>query len=177
MFRRHQNRRLRVRSSSSPKSKRREFRFVSGRKFSVERLEDRFMFSTTPWVLQGPAPAFESGNVVIPPDNPVSGAIAAAAPDPTNPNILYVAAVNGGVWRTSDATSLSPDWTPLTDSLPSQSISSLSLDVSDPTHRTLVAGTGRRSSLGAEGDDEVGLYYTTNGGSDWFQFNQPILQD
>ena len=146
MFRRHQNRRLRGKSSSLLKSKGRGGRLFSKQRFSVERLEDRYMFSVTPWVLQGPAPAFNSPNVVVPPNNPVSGGIQVVAAHPTNANVLYVGAVNGGVWRTTDATSPSPDWTPLTDSLPSQSITSLSLDPTDPTSRTLVAGTGQRSN-------------------------------
>src|SRR4051794_39859150 len=176
MFKRHQNRVLRGRSSSKRKGKGRSGRLFSRQRFSVERLEDRFMFSSTPWVQQGPAPALNSPNVLVPPSNPVSGAIQVVAAHPTNANVLYVGAVNGGVWRTADATSSSPDWIPLTDSLPSQSITSLSLDPTDPTYRTLVAGTGQRSNIG-DGDDEVGLYYTTNGGEAWFQFNQPILQN
>src|SRR4029078_1876376 len=98
------------------------------------------MLSSPPWVLQGPAPALNSPGVVIPPNNPVSGAIQAVAANPTNPNVLYVGAVNGGVWRTSDGTSAPPAWKPLTASLPSQSIGSLSLDPTDPSSRTLVAG-------------------------------------
>jgi subtilisin-like proprotein convertase family protein len=139
------------------------------------------MLSSSPWVLQGPAPALNSPTVVIPPNNPVSGAIQVVAPNPTNANVLFVGAVNGGVWKTSNATSPSPTWTPLTDSLPGQSISSMSLDVTDLTDQTLVVGTGRRSSLPAgttpAGDDQVGLYYTTNGGVSWTQFNQSILRD
>src|SRR5690348_1622703 len=166
MFRRHQNRRLSVRSSSRLKSKGHGARLFTRKRFTLERLEDRCMFSSTPWVLQGPAPALNSPGVVVPPNNPVSGAIQAVAASPTNPNVLYVGAANGGVWRTSDATAASPDWKPLTDSLPSQSIGALSLDPTDPSTRTLVAGTGRRSNIG-DGDDEVGLYYTTNGGDNW----------
>jgi subtilisin-like proprotein convertase family protein len=134
------------------------------------------MLSGSPWVLQGPAPAF-GGQVDIPPNDAVSGAIQAVAPHPTNANILYVGAVNGGVWKTTNATAASPIWTPLTDALPGQSITSVSLDVTDPTYQTVVVGTGRRSSDAFEGDDEVGLYYSTNGGSSWTQFNQPILRD
>jgi subtilisin-like proprotein convertase family protein len=134
------------------------------------------MLSSQPWVLEGPAPAF-GGQVDIPPNDPVSGAIQVAAPSPSNPNVVYLGAVNGGVWKTTNATASSPHWTPLTDSLPGQSITSMSLDTTDASSQTLVVGTGRRSSDAFEGDDEVGLYYTTNGGSTWSQFNQPILRD
>src|SRR5258707_14386088 len=117
MFRRHQNRRLRGSSYTLQKKKGRDNRFLSRRQFSVERLEERFMLSGSPWVLQGPAPAF-GGQVNVPPNDAVSGAIQAVAPHPTNANILYVGAVNGGVWKTTNATAASPIWTPLTESLP-----------------------------------------------------------
>ena len=79
----------------------------------------------------------------------------------------------------SDATSASPDWTPLTDSLPASRLRRCRW-----TRLTLVsnAGSGHGPpqqsidpSIGVEGDDQVGLYYTTNGGADWFQFNQTDL--
>lgn len=173
MFRlRHHDWVLRLNHSSFRK-RRRELS-LSRRLFRLEHLENRCMLSTQPWVLQGPAPA-EDGQVNIPPSDPVSGAIQVAVPNPTDPSILYVGAVNGGVWKSINANSASPTWTPLTDALPSQSIASLSLDVTDPTFQTLIAGTGRRSSDAFEGGDEAGLYYTTDGGSSWTQFNQSFL--
>ena len=33
---------------------------------------------------------------------PVAGAIEAVAVDPTNPNVLFVGTVNGGIWRTDN---------------------------------------------------------------------------
>src|SRR4051812_43072639 len=51
------------------------------------------------WVPLGPAPTI-NGGASTPPDNRVCGAIEAIAAHPTNPNILYIGAVNGGVWRT-----------------------------------------------------------------------------
>ena len=44
----------------------------------------------------------------------MTGGIQAIAPHPTNADILYVGAVNGGVWKTNNATAASPTWTPLT---------------------------------------------------------------
>ncbi|MGB4858056.1 MAG: hypothetical protein WBP11_01885, partial [Dokdonella sp.] len=54
------------------------------------------------WVSRGPSPT-RSAQVSVPPDNEVSGAVQAIAAHPTNANILYVGAVNGGIWRTYDA--------------------------------------------------------------------------
>ena len=69
-------------------------------------------------------------------DQPVSGAIRMAAPHPSDPNIVYVGAVNGGVWKTMDAMSPNPSWEPLTDDARSLSIGALALDPTDPTHQT-----------------------------------------
>ena len=83
------------------------------------------------------------------PNNQISGAIQAIAVDPTNPNIMYVGSVNGGIWKTTNATAASPHWVPLTDNLPSLSIGALAFDPTDATHQTLIAGIGATSSYGA----------------------------
>jgi hypothetical protein len=57
--------------------------------------------------------------------------------------------VNGGVWKTTNATTPNPGgptWTPLTDHEPSLSIESLALDPTFPTADVLVAGIGHASS-------------------------------
>lgn len=130
--------------------------------------------SSLPWIERGPAPT-RSAQVNVPPNNEVCGAIHALAPHPTNANILYIGAVNGGIWRTGNALAASPTWTPQTDQLPSQSIGALSFDPTDTTHQTLVAGLGRWSNFAQRGDDEVGLYRTTNGGTTWTQLGAAAL--
>ena len=40
----------------------------------------------------------------------MSGRIETAAPDPDEPNIMYVAADGGGVWETTDWLATSPTW-------------------------------------------------------------------
>ncbi len=101
----------------------------------------------------------------------VSGAINAVLADPSNVNILYAGAVNGGVWKTTNATSSSPAWTPLTDSFPSLSIGAMAFDPSDATHQTLVAGIGRFSSDAFLGGPRTGLLQSTNGGASWTSIN------
>lgn len=118
------------------------------------------------WIERGPAPTF-SAQVRIPPDNDVSGAVHALAAHPSNPDILYAGSVNGGIWRTNNARAARPDWAPLTDGLPSQSIGSVSFDPTDTTAQTLVAGIGRWSNFAQRGDDELGVYRTTDGGLTW----------
>ena len=111
----------------------------------------------------------------MPPDNEVTGAIQAIAAHPSNANILYIGAVNGGIWRTFNATAAKPTWQALTDQLPSQSIGALVLDPLDATSNTLLAGTGRWSNFAQRGDDEIGLYRTTNGGNSWSILGAPNL--
>jgi hypothetical protein len=126
------------------------------------------------WSERGPGPT-RSAQVRVPPNNEVCGAVQAVAPHPTDADIVYIGAVNGGVWRTGNALSASPDWIPLTDALPSQSIGDVVFDPSDPTHLTLVAGTGRWSNFAQRGDDEIGVYRTTNGGLSWTVLGQTEL--
>jgi len=79
-------------------------------------------------------------------------------------NHIWVGGVNGGVWRTSDG---GQSWKILTDSLPSQSISHLSFDLTDPTYRTIVASVGGTSSFAALDGQEVGIYISTDAGDTW----------
>src|SRR5262245_66140826 len=74
------------------------------------------------WVAEGPAPNIDAQVENLPPNNSVAGAIQVVVPHPTNANLLFVGAVNGGIWRTTNATAASPTWTPLTDFQPSLSI-------------------------------------------------------
>src|SRR6516164_8510846 len=94
------------------------------RTWVAERLENRALLAA--WVEQGPGPLFNGDVEGMEADhNPVTGAVEVLAPDPTNPDILYAGTANGGIWKTNNATSTSPTWIPLTDHLPSLSISDL----------------------------------------------------
>jgi uncharacterized repeat protein (TIGR01451 family) len=127
------------------------------------------------WTAQGPGPTQNAQIENVSPNNEVVGAIQTVAPHPTNPNILYVGGVNGGIWRTSNATAASPHWTPLTDNLASLSIGALEFDPTDPSHQTLIAGIGRFSSFGRNGGPLSGLFRTTNGGDTWTPIRPPLL--
>ena len=136
----------------------------------LEALEDRRLMA---WVDEGPHPT-TGAQVVIPPNNDVVGGIHAIAPQPGSSTNVYIGAVNGGIWKTTDA---GVNWTPLTDSLRSQSIGAVTFDPNDATNNTLVAGTGRWSNFARRGDDEIGLYRTTNGGTSWSVLNDGNLTD
>ncbi|HEV3113752.1 MAG TPA: hypothetical protein VGY99_24965 [Candidatus Binataceae bacterium] len=118
------------------------------------------------WTPQGPGP-IEDGPAVASPNNQCAGAIQAVAPHPTNADVIYVGAVNGGIWKTTNGTSASPKWTALTDDQKSLSIGALKLDPTDPTHNTLIAGIGRFSAFRRAGGPRTGLLLSTNGGTTW----------
>src|SRR6266545_4215999 len=53
------------------------------------------------WAEQGPGP-IHNGQLTGIPDRPVSGAIQALLPHPSDPNTIYIGAAAGGVWKTTD---------------------------------------------------------------------------
>jgi hypothetical protein len=136
----------------------------------LEVLEDRTLPSITltgvpNFIPQGPGPIV-SGQTEGLTNGPVTGAVNAIAPDPSNANRVFIGTVNGGIWRTENATSASPSWTPLTDLYPSLSISSIAFDPLDATHNTLFAGVGQFSSS-FSGGPTLGLLRTSDGGAHW----------
>jgi photosystem II stability/assembly factor-like uncharacterized protein len=78
-----------------------------------------------------------------------------------NPFLFYIAAVNGGIWRSDDA---GRTWNPIFDAAPTGSVGALAVAPSDP--KILYAGSGeglQRPDL-AVGD---GVYKSTDGGNTW----------
>jgi hypothetical protein len=129
------------------------------------------------WVAQGPGPILHGPALTLDPAHPTVGAVHTLVAHPLNPDIAWVGATNGGIWRTTNATSPSPHWTPQTDGMPSLSIGALELDPTDATHQTLLAGIGIFSSFGAgsAGGALTGLLRTTNGGTSWTSITDPLL--
>jgi len=139
------------------------------RPFAVELLEGRLLLAVD-WVSQGPGPA-QNGQVENIADKQVIGSIHAVLAHPANPDVLYIGATNGGVWKTQNATASSPSWTPLTDAMPSLSIGALAFDPTDASRQTLVAGVGRYSSFYRFGGSRSGVIRTTDGGANWSVIN------
>lgn len=119
------------------------------------------------WHPQGPGPISPAQVENIVPGNQAIGAIHTVAAHPTSAKLLYIGAVNGGVWKTDNATSPNVNWKPLTDFEATSAIGALEFDPLDATHKTLVAGIGKFSSFGRLGADLTGLLRTTDGGETW----------
>ena len=118
----------------------------------MEPLEDRRVLAS--WVPVGPSPIVNGQVENILPDNEVSGAIHSVLAHPTDANVVYVGTVNGGVWKTTNATATRPTWTPLTDDFSSLSITSLDMDRNDPD--VIVASVGRASAFSSDGGELTG---------------------
>src|SRR5439155_4909927 len=91
------------------------------------------------------------------------------------PDVMFAASVNGGIWRTTNG---GTDWEPLTDQLPSLSISTIAIagedadgklvDQNTPLGKlVLYAGTGSFSSFSSRGGFTVGLFKSVDGGQTW----------
>ena len=121
------------------------------------------------WLAEGPGPAIDGQvEAIVPGPNEVVGAVHTVAAHPVIPDVLYAGAVNGGIWKTDNATATHPIWIPQTDFETSLSIGALEFDPTDPTAQTLVAGVGRYSSFGSRGGVRTGqLLKTVDGGATW----------
>ena len=82
--------------------------------------------------------------------------------DPTDANIMYAAAVGGGVWKSTDA---GASWNQLTDLLlPNIAVVSLAMDPKNP--QVLYAGTGE-GVFNGDAIRGAGMFKTTDGGATW----------
>jgi photosystem II stability/assembly factor-like uncharacterized protein len=78
----------------------------------VERVESGpVTLSAGSWTPIGPVQAdFVKQNFI----GPFGGRIDVAAPDPSNSNVMYLGANNGGIWKTTNWLDASPTWTEIT---------------------------------------------------------------
>ena len=89
------------------------------------------------------------------------GRTKAAAGIPTQPHVFYVGAVNGGVWKTTDAGRV---WTPIFDDQPTGSIGAIAVAPSDPNVIYVGSGEGLQRPDLSTGD---GIYKSTDAGRTW----------
>jgi photosystem II stability/assembly factor-like uncharacterized protein len=89
------------------------------------------------------------------------GRTVAATGVPGQPNLFYVAANNGGVWRTND---YGRTWTPIFDDQPTGSIGALAVAPSNPNTIYVGSGEGLQRPDLSTGD---GIYKSTDAGKTW----------
>ena len=89
------------------------------------------------------------------------GRTRASAGVPGQPNVFYVGAVNGGVWKTDDS---GRTWTPIFDDQPSQAVGAIAVAPSDPNIVYVSSGEGLARPDLAVGD---GIYKSTDAGKTW----------
>src|SRR5437867_8740644 len=89
------------------------------------------------------------------------GRTKAAAGIPDQPNVFYVGAVNGGVWKTED---YGRTWRPIFDDQPTGSIGAIAIAPSSPDVIYVGSGEGLQRPDLSTGD---GIYKSTDGGRTW----------
>ena len=104
------------------------------------------LFSEMRWRCIGP---FRGGRTVA-----ISGV-------PHQPSVFYMAAVNGGVWKTTD---FGNTWSPIFDDQPTGSVGALAVAPSDPNIIYVGSGEGLQRPDLSTGD---GVYKSTDAGKTW----------
>ena len=80
---------------------------------------------------------------------------------PGRPSLFYIAAVNGGVWKTTD---FGRTWNPIFDGQPTGSVGAIAIAPSNPSVVYVGSGEGLQRPDLATGN---GIYRSTDGGATW----------
>ncbi|MBY0526875.1 MAG: FG-GAP-like repeat-containing protein [Gemmataceae bacterium] len=150
---------------------------------SVECYEARILPAT--WVPLGPAPQFGSNATATTgqfgsPNQTYTGRVSAFAISPNYDGeghaAMFVGAAGGGIWRSTNFSSGSPDWQPLTDfiGLPvdpvrgvgvgALNVGAIAVDPSNP--QIIYVGTGEANGA-PPSDFGTGILKSVNGGRTW----------
>lgn len=97
-----------------------------------------------------------------------SGRVTALAVDPSNSNIAYLGAAEGGVWKTTDGGSV---WSSLTDA--QASLSTGSIAIAPSNDQIIYVGTGEEDFSG-DSYFGLGVLKSTNAGSTWTMLSGPF---
>ncbi|MGH9467302.1 MAG: hypothetical protein ACRD1Y_08095 [Terriglobales bacterium] len=99
----------------------------------------------------------------------VSGRVTAIAIDGSDPtgNTIYVGAAFGGIWKSTNALSASPTFTPLDDGVPTLSVGAIAVDDST-SPSTILVGTGEPNST-LDSYYGEGLLLSNDGDKTWTQ--------
>lgn len=123
------------------------------------RITNGFAFdNTVTWTNIGPTPGYYFAYTNI------SGRVTTVRYDPVNPNIIYLGAAFGGVWKSTNGGS---NFAPISDNEVSMSSGSI---VVDPANTNIVYyGTGEATYSGASYYGR-GILKSTNGGTTWTNY-------
>lgn len=88
------------------------------------------------------------------------GRVECVAFHPTDPNIYYVGAAGGGVWKTTNGGS---SYLPLTDNLPCGGIASIVVHPTNPNLLYILTGAGKSG----QSNTSIGVFKSTDGGTNW----------
>jgi hypothetical protein len=108
------------------------------------------------WTSIGPMPINECCS-----NGPSAGRTTALAIDPTNSQVIYAGAAEGGVWKTTNG---GTTWTPLTDTQMSLATGSIAIDPEN--HNTIYVGTGE-ANFSVDSYYGAGVLKSTDGGNTW----------
>lgn len=114
---------------------------------AIAAADNRDVNLTLDWLEEGP------GNI--------GGRIDVLTVSPTDHNIIYAGATNGGIFKTTDG---GDNWTPIFDDQPYLSIGAITLDPED--ENIIYVGTGDRNFSGTSFIGN-GVYKSTDAGSTW----------
>ncbi len=138
------------------------------RQFAGElaKIEQQKLFKTNTtsdqWTNIGPK-SINMSNSFIPYWGNVSGRVRGLDVHPSNPDIVYIGAAAGGIWKTTDG---GATWTDKSGDLSRLTFGSVAIDPNNTD--VIYAGTGETrwlfNNVTFEGD---GLYKSTNGGDNW----------
>jgi hypothetical protein len=103
--------------------------------------------------------------------SPVSGRVTAIAIHPTNPDIAYVAAAQGGVFRTLDG---GASWTPIFDNAQTLAVGAIAISPSQPS--TVYVGTGE-GNFSCDSYFGVGVYRIDNADGSSPTLSGPFASD
>ena len=92
---------------------------------------------------------------------PRGGRTRAACGVPSQPNVFYMGAVNGGVWKSDD---FGRTWNPIFDGQPTQSVGAIAVAPSNPNTIYVGSGEGLARPDLSVGD---GVYKSTDAGKTW----------
>lgn len=125
---------------------------------------------TATWSSVGPAPMVSDAGTGQD-YGVVTGRVNAVAIDPADPtgNTVYIGGAYGGLWRSTNATSGTVTWTPLTDDQPTLSFGAIAIQPGNATgnlSNVIVVGTGETNGA-IDSYYGLGFLRSVDGGQNW----------